>query len=294
MFPFMRKISLAGTVDSFDVFQKLVKEYHEPVENVIRTRLSTEVLTNPDKYSGAKEVLDEILRGSVMRLQTLIPGASIFWDDHVDMPKAYDTYPRVIVDVVDGARNLQGGGTDVTSTLVVVDEKGNMPLSIISYPFGVERIVDFDGDVYRLPNSLMEHRIGFARGIIEDYRLHPRREKRSIASLRLAERYDHFDDPRRERIDALRPEVRSYVREAGSISQMMMKVVTASCDAFITQRREPIHYFDYVAPAKIIHDLQGCVTDLDGNSIEGDAEEVNGLVVASRKRTHTMFMKALH
>lgn len=168
-----------------------------------------------------------------------------------------------------------------------------IPLAVVSYPFGVERIVDLDGKVYRIPNAVMEYSPEFARKEVEQYRLFPRREKRRLSTIRFAERYDFFDDPMRRSIDTLRSKVRSYMRPVGSISQMMMKVILESCDVFLTKRREPIDYFDYLAPAKIIRDLGGHVTDLEGKVL-GDVERVEGLIVASRKRTHTTFMKTLH
>lgn len=289
----MKKISIAGKVDAFDLYRKLVEYYHNPVEDIIRTKLSTRTLIHPDMFEGAKEFIDKMLEQCVMKLQKLIPGAAVFWDDHVDMARTYPSYPCVVVDVVDGARNLHGGGTDVSSTLAIIDEQGNMPLAVVSYPFGVERIVDLDGDVYRIPNVVMEYSPEFARKEIEQYRLDPREEKFLIGDIRFAERYDFFDDLMRRKIDALRSKVRSYVRPVGSISQMMMKVILESCDVLLTKRQQPIDYFDFLAPAKIIRDLEGYVTDLQGNILKDDVKQVEGLIVASRVKTHKVFMDEL-
>lgn len=303
----MPRIHLTGPVDPFDVYQKLAEHYFEPVESTIRRKVLPTIRRDLEGkgFKGAQSVIDALLKESVQRLQQLIPGAAVFWDDQIDVSRTYDTYPQVVVDVVDGARELRKGGTNVTSTLTIIDYKGNMPLTVVSYPFESERIIDFDSnvsdstpEVYCLPTDLMKDGMPCTREKLQDYyRLTPGKEVQEPSSLRFAEKYDDFDDELRRHIDALRGKVKSYVVPVGSITKMMMNVVRGSCDVFLIQRKDPIHFYDYLAPAKIIRDLGGCVTDIQGQPLgkrEREREDLPGLIIASHKETLATFLSALN
>lgn len=284
------KINLAGDVDFLDVYRKLTHSYFDNVERLIRKRLSPTVLSNPDALSGAGEVLDSILKDSVHLLSVeIFPGLGIFWDEKVGNPPTYDSYPCVIVDVVDGAKELRRGGTEVTSTLGIIRADGQMPLAIVSYPFGHEKIVDIEGEVYRLPNDF-----DFEHQKLERYSLKPRRSKDSLSSLYITERYEEFTGKTRERLDALRYQLKESIkRPVGSIAKMIVSVATGPSDILISKKARPERFYDYFVPSKIVSDIGGTVTDLDGKKPDG-ISDINGIIAASTIQNYNLFYEFLN
>lgn len=282
------KITLSGPVDFWDVYRKLSCYYFRRVEKIIENRLPHTVLVHREKFKGAQTVIDGLLEDSVMQLKTLIPGAGVFWDDRVDVTPTYESYPYVVVDVVDGTKELKKGGTEVASTLAIVLDDKKIPICIISYPFGRERIVDVKGRVYRLPNKFSNSRL--EPKVIEDYRLSRRSSRADLSELRVSERYDLLDDDLRNKLDELRYELEGpIIRPAGSISKMLMALVIGTCDIFVRKTDRPVGFFDYLAPSKIITDLGGVFLDLDGNKPDG-VSSISGIVAASTEENYNLFM----
>lgn len=298
--PMDDRINLVGPLNLEEVYRTLVEEYFHEVEETIRYRISQAIRADPTKHDVVKEVLGDLLTRSVAKLQNLTCGGSVFWDEMVDRPAVYDSCPHVVVDVVDGSRNLLAGDTEVTSTLGIITQDKSMPITVVSYPFARERIVDLDGKVYRLPTEFSDTP-EFKLENAHRYRMRPREEKTKVEQLRISERYDFFPPSvdggvggMREKLDALRGRVRSTMRPAGSLAKMILSVVAGACDAILIKHRgRDLDYYDTRVPVQIVRDLDGWVTDLEGAPFEEGKASVPGIIVASRKRTHDLFTQAL-
>ncbi|MBT4166030.1 hypothetical protein HOE04_03260 [archaeon] len=285
----MKPINLNMELDFFDVYRRLSCDYFDVVERTISERLSPTTLRSPERLESASESIDNVLHYCVDNLKSIFPGSGIFWDDQREDAPEYGCCPRVVVDVVDGARNLQKGGTEVSSTLAIV-RGDDIPLAIVSYPFGKERIVDVNGEVYWIPNHI-EKRVDFIRGEIDRYRALPWKPKEMLEDFRVSERYDVLDDDIRERLDELRYKVNgTIIRPAGSLAKMLMAIVSGSCDVFITRKKNrPINFYDYLAPYNIIKDIGGVFTDLDGNEPDG-ISDMDGIIAGSCVENYEMFV----
>ncbi len=281
-------INLSGEVDFWEVYRNLEQAYFDKVEKIIRLKLSPTVLANPDAFSGAEEVLNSILKGSVDLLRKdVFPGLGVYWDEQIERQPLYDSYPSVIVDVVDGARELKRGGTEVTSTLGIIRPDKSMPLAVVSYPFGRERIVDIEGIIYRLPNDFDPPYLNPDR-----FKLNRRESKHSLADLEVAERYDEFTGATRERLDYLRHYLKNSIkRPIGSIAKMMMSVVTGPFDVFVSKKDRSEKFYDYLIPSKIISDFGGIVTDLQG--VKPTGLDMDGIIAASTANNYDLFRKFL-
>lgn len=280
------KIDLAGKVDFWDVYRKLEDLYFNKVEDIIRKRLSYTVLSNPDAFSGAQELIDSVMIDGISVLRReVFPGSGIYWDNKIELSRTYTPFPFVIVDVVDGAEDLRRGGTEVTSTLGVISPDGRMPLAVVSYPFGRERVVDIKGVVYRLP-----HNFDFKYQDLVKYRLKQRSSKSDLSSLDVAERYDEFRDKTRERLDGLRHHVSSSIkRPIGSIAKMITSVAVGPFDIFISKKEKPEQFFDYGIPSQIVQDLGGIFRTLNGKKPKG-MSNIEGLIAASTKENYFLFI----
>ena len=285
----MAEINLSPpSVDFWEVYIKLSHSYFDKVEKMIATRLPHTILVKRENFEGAEEVINRILIDRVKELKDIIPGAGIFLDDRLNITPTYREYPIVVVDVVDGSAELKGGGTEVASTLAIVMNDGTIPLSVISYPFGRERSVDVNKNVYRIPNDVLDE-IDTNRNLIEKYKLSPKKSRSSFKELRISERYEFFDDNIRTRLDEMRTFLDvSIKRPLGSLSKNLMSIVTGSCDIYMVKGKDKHHFYDTVAAGKIITDLEGIFRDLNGNERTG-FESMNGIIAASTSENYSMF-----
>ena len=196
--------------------------------------------------------------------------------------------------MVDGGRNLRKGGDDVTSTLVVIDNNDEIPLAIVSYPFRKLKYVDLIGDVYWLPNNFEEMREYQSHGI-SYFKMKPRELRRDIKELRVLERCDvSRDDPMRVRLDELREMTDGKVmRFVGSLSKMLMTLVIGTSDVFISKKAIKAPFHDYAAAKKIIVDLNGKFTDLEGKE-PNVGEDINGILAASSNENYNLFKNFLY
>lgn len=289
----MEKINLSGSVDFFDVYKKLDSNYFSEVEKMIETRLPQTILIHREKFQGAEELINRLLIDSTKRLKEIIPGAGIFWDDKLNIKPTYKDYPLVIVDVVDGSAELRRGGTEVASTLTIIFNDGSIPLSVISYPFGRERIVNVNNKVFRLPNNVLDE-IDSNPELLNKYKLPNRESRNSLRELRISEKYENFDDSTRIKLDNLRKILDvSIKRPIGSLSKNLMSLVTGSCDIYMIRGKEPNHFYDTIAPRKIITDLGGVFTELDGQN-KNWLDSMDGIIATSTQKNYVNFMNFMN
>lgn len=296
-----RSINLFGPIDPYEVYVNLASSYFAEVESIIRTRISPVHLARPGHQKLIKEIVDGFLIRPVENLREIVPGCNVFWDDHVDMKTVYSAFPTVIVDVVDGARNLWGGGSNVTSTLAIVCANNEIPLAVVSYPFTERRIASLDGDVYYLPAKTPGKTLGKSDPP-EDFRMIPRGSTSNLMGFRISERYDVSPslssaetdlDSIRSRLDTMRHHLeKSIKRPVGSLAMRLVSVVTGEGDVYIGKRSSGIPPHDYLAAAKIIKDLGGVVTDIDGLELDGQ-KPANGIIAASNPETYRAFRSFL-
>lgn len=288
----MDKINLSPPIDFWEVYFKLSRYYFDGVERMIGMRLPQTILVHRENFQGAQEVINKLLKDSVKRLKRIIPGAGIFWDDMLNLMPSYNDYPLVVVDVVDGSAELKRGGTEVASTLAVIMNDKSIPLSIISYPFGRERIVDFEKNVFRIPNDELDE-INWNRILIEKYKLSPKKSRNSFSELRISEKYEFFNDEIREKLDKMRTCLNvSIKRPIGSLSKNLMSIVTGSCDIHMVKGNDKHYFYDTVAAGKIITDFGGVFTDLDGRE-RLELEPMDGIIAASTPKNYSMFYNFL-
>ncbi len=289
----MERIILSESADFWEVYRKLSKDYFDEVERMIARRLPQTILVHRDKFEGADEVITGVLKDGAKRLQELIPGAGVFWDERLDIVPTYKDYPIAVVDVVDGSAELRRGGTEVASTLAVVFKDGRIPLSVISYPFGRERVIDVNGKVYRVPNSVLDE-IDSDHELLEKYRLPFREPRTSLGELRVSERYEFFKGDVRKKLDDLRHLLRiSIKRPIGSISKNLMSLVTGSCDIFMVNGEKQYHFYDTLPPGKIITDMGGVFVDMHGKPRDG-LNPMDGIIAASTQDNYKMFMEYMN
>ena len=285
----MERISLSESADFWEFYRKLSKSYFDEVERMIGTRLPQTILVHRDKFDGADEVITSLLKDSATRLKEIIPGAGVFWDDRLNIVPTYKDYPIAVVDVVDGSAELRRGGTEVASTLSIVFADGRIPLSVISYPFGRERVIDVNGQVYRVPNSVLDE-IASCHELLEKYRLPCRGSRTSLDEFRVSERYEYFKDDIRKKLDDLRLLLKTSIkRPIGSLSKNLMSLVTGSCDIFMVKGEKAHHFYDTLAPGKIITDMGGVFVDMHGKSREG-LNHMDGIIAASTQDNYKMFV----
>ncbi len=281
-----KKFGLEWMVDFPILYKNLSEKYFDNIEEIIRMPVHPNHLGNPE-LKGAEPAINHTLNLWVKNLKDVFPGADIFWDFQKLFSSSYNSY-KIIVDVVDGGRNLRRGGDDVTSTLVAIDSENNIPLAIVSYPFRMVRYVDFNGEAYWLPNNFEETREYNEKGL-DYFKIDPKKTKNNLEELRVLERCDMSrEDYLRKKLDELRDILDGRVmRFVGSLSKMLMTLVTGTSDVFISKkkRKEPFH--DYAAAKKIILDLGGKFTDLDGEDLKKE-KEINGIIAASSEQNYNL------